>query len=192
MLGSKTVTTKLTSKSPQNTIISIYPLQTVFGRKKVATYVHEIKLCSNPVGIKQNLSQGNGNVSNPATDRFEYDDRNTDKPSSVTTQLPHMHTARSLRSGRACVPFGCYVATELFRNDDTTWIRAFSPILRCYLPKTVANPFHVFRQSKSSIKLCDKNREKFVFIERSRNKRFESKDGPKGPKTWLEAHLMIS
>ncbi|KAF2539617.1 hypothetical protein F2Q70_00005415 [Brassica cretica] len=37
---------------------------------------------------------------------------------------------------------GCYVATELFRNVDTTLVHAFSSTLRCYLPKTVANPFH--------------------------------------------------
>ncbi|KAF2573404.1 hypothetical protein F2Q70_00001179 [Brassica cretica] len=35
------------------------------------------------------------------TDRSEYDDQNTDKPSSVITQLPHMHAVRSLRSDRA-------------------------------------------------------------------------------------------
>ena len=38
---------------------------------------------------------------------------------------------------------GRYVATELFRNVDTTLVHAFSSTLRCYLPKTVANPFHV-------------------------------------------------
>ncbi|RIA05024.1 hypothetical protein BRARA_K00629 [Brassica rapa] len=71
-----------------------------------------VKSCSNPVWIKHKLSQGNGNVSKPATDRFEYDDRNTDKPSSVTTQLPHMHTARSMRSDRVQTKLGCNVATE--------------------------------------------------------------------------------
>ena len=58
--------------------------------------------------------------------------------------------------------FGRYVATELFRNVDTTLVHAFSSTLRCYLPKTVANPFHVSRHSKSSIKLYGKNRGKFV------------------------------
>ncbi|KAF2591220.1 hypothetical protein F2Q70_00038369 [Brassica cretica] len=66
--------------------------------------------------------------------------------------------ARSLRSDRASVPLGRYVATELFRNVDTTLVHAFSSTLRCYLPKTVANPFHVSRHSKSSIKLYGKNR----------------------------------
>ncbi|KAF2598331.1 hypothetical protein F2Q68_00010202 [Brassica cretica] len=42
----------------------------------------------------------------------EYDDRNTDEPSSVIMLLPHMHAVRSLRSDRASVPLGRYVATE--------------------------------------------------------------------------------
>ncbi|KAF2569750.1 hypothetical protein F2Q68_00027523 [Brassica cretica] len=83
--------------------------------------------------------------SKPATDRSEYDDQNTDEPSSVITQLPRMHAAHS---DRASVPLGRYVATELFRNVDTTLVHAFSSTLRCYLPKTVANPFHVSRHSK--------------------------------------------
>ncbi|KAF2595690.1 hypothetical protein F2Q68_00007719 [Brassica cretica] len=44
---------------------------------------------------------------------------------------------------------GRYVATELFRIVDTTLVHAFSSTLRCYLPKTIANPFHVPRHSKS-------------------------------------------
>ncbi|KAF2559104.1 hypothetical protein F2Q68_00014739 [Brassica cretica] len=43
----------------------------------------------------------------------EYDDRNTEEPSSFITLLPHMHAVRSLRSDRASVPLGRYVATEL-------------------------------------------------------------------------------
>ncbi|KAF2565691.1 hypothetical protein F2Q68_00026227 [Brassica cretica] len=90
--------------------------------------------------------------------------------------------ARSLRSDRASIPLGryvatklkpklgCYVAieleqelgrfvaTELFRNVDTTLVHAFSSTLRCYLSKTVANPFHVPRHSKLSIKHYRKNR----------------------------------
>ncbi|KAF3585717.1 hypothetical protein F2Q69_00029487 [Brassica cretica] len=63
--------------------------------------------------------------------------------------------AQSLRSDRASLPIGRYVATELFRNVDTTLVHAFSSTLPCYLPKTIANPFHVSRHSKSSIKLYD-------------------------------------
>ncbi|KAF3583114.1 hypothetical protein DY000_02029056 [Brassica cretica] len=47
-----------------------------------------------------------------ATDRSEYDDQNTDEPSSVIAQLPHMHAVRSLRSDRARAKLGRYVATE--------------------------------------------------------------------------------
>ncbi|KAF2617438.1 hypothetical protein F2Q68_00039213 [Brassica cretica] len=57
---------------------------------------------------------------------------------------------------------GRYVATELFRNVDTTLVHAFSSTLRCYLPKTVANPFHDSPPFKLSIKLYRKNRGKFV------------------------------
>ena len=49
----------------------------------------------------------------PDTDRSEYDDRNTDEPISVITLLPHMHAVQLLRSDRASVPLGRYVATEL-------------------------------------------------------------------------------
>ncbi|KAF2595869.1 hypothetical protein F2Q68_00008949 [Brassica cretica] len=57
---------------------------------------------------------------------------------------------------------GRYVVTELFRNIDTTLVHAFSSTLRCYLPKTVANPSHVPRHSKLSIKLYRINCGKFV------------------------------
>ncbi|KAF2535345.1 hypothetical protein F2Q68_00020349 [Brassica cretica] len=81
---------------------------------------------------------------------------------SVATQRPSVRSARSRRSDRARAKPGRYVTTELFQNVDTTLIHAFSSTLQCYLPKTVANPFHVSRHSKSSIKLYGKNREKFV------------------------------
>ncbi|KAF3574701.1 hypothetical protein F2Q69_00059134 [Brassica cretica] len=85
----------------------------------------------------------------------------TQRPNACSEQ-PSSSQARSLRSDRASVPLGRYVATELFRYVDTTLLHAFSSTLRCYLPKTVANPFHVSHHSKSSIKLCGKNRGKFV------------------------------
>ncbi|KAF2593441.1 hypothetical protein F2Q70_00043349 [Brassica cretica] len=70
--------------------------------------------------------------------------------------MSHRTRARrgSLRSNRTHVPlgryvatelepkFGRYIATELFRNVDTTLVQAFSSTLRCYLPMTIANPFH--------------------------------------------------
>ncbi|KAF3559505.1 hypothetical protein F2Q69_00015121 [Brassica cretica] len=80
----------------------------------------------------------------------------------VAAQRPNACSARSLRSDRAFVLLGRYVATELFRNVDTTLVHAFSSTLRCYLPKTVANPFNVSRHYKSSIKLYGKNHGKFV------------------------------
>ncbi|KAF2611712.1 hypothetical protein F2Q70_00012447 [Brassica cretica] len=115
----------------------------------------------------------------------------------VATQRPNACSARLLRSDRASILLGRYVATklepkigryvatelepklgryvatelepkfgryvaELFREVDTTLVNAFSSTLRCYLPKTVANPFHVPCHSKLSIKLYRKNRGKFV------------------------------
>ncbi|KAF3501327.1 hypothetical protein F2Q69_00043025 [Brassica cretica] len=54
------------------------------------------------------LSQGNGLVSKSATDKLEYGNWTKDKPSSVATQRPSIHTARSLRSDRARVRLGRY------------------------------------------------------------------------------------
>ncbi|KAG5376156.1 hypothetical protein IGI04_040752, partial [Brassica rapa subsp. trilocularis] len=86
---------------------------------------------------KYRLSEGNGHVSKSAADKFEYGNQTADKPSSIDTRRPSMHTARSLRSDRArakarsrrtdrarakarslhsdraIVPLGRYVATEL-------------------------------------------------------------------------------
>ena len=42
-----------------------------------------------------------------------------------------------------------------------------------------------------SLKLYDKNRGKFIFIDKNRNKRFELKDGPNRSKTRLETHLQF-
>ncbi|KAF3534521.1 hypothetical protein DY000_02042086 [Brassica cretica] len=141
MLGSKTVTTKLTSKSPQNTSMSVFPRQIVLGQKNVAAYVLEIKPCSNPVWIKHKLSQGNRNVSEPATDssnveigtqidlaqslrnyrtctlpgRYVATERLSRSVATVATQRPSSSQARSQRSHRASIPLGRYVATKLGR-----------------------------------------------------------------------------
>ena len=40
-----------------------------------------------------------------------------------------------------------------------------------------------------SLKLYDKDHGKFSFIDKNRNKRFESKDGPNWSKTCFETHL---
>ncbi|KAF3580616.1 hypothetical protein DY000_02031758 [Brassica cretica] len=123
VLGSKTVTTKLMSKPPQKQVWVSFCDNYASYRINVTTKDLEIKFCSSLGWIKHKLSQGNGNVSKPATDKLECDDQNTDKPSSVTTQLQNMRTARSLRtrslrSDRARVPLSRYIATELSRNVE--------------------------------------------------------------------------
>ncbi|KAF2536070.1 hypothetical protein F2Q70_00004756 [Brassica cretica] len=91
--------------------------------------------------------------------KHETSDKSSKK---VATQRPNAcsarslaklgrYQARSLRSDRASVPLGRYVATELFQNVDTTLVHAFSSTLRCYLPKTVVKPFHVSRQKIRSL-----------------------------------------
>ncbi|KAF2540912.1 hypothetical protein F2Q68_00031424 [Brassica cretica] len=68
----------------------------------------------------------------------------------VATELepklgPYVVTELEPKLGRYVVTersLGRYVATELFRNVDTTLVHAFLSTLRCYLPKTVANPFY--------------------------------------------------
>ncbi|KAF3589030.1 hypothetical protein F2Q69_00030223 [Brassica cretica] len=67
---------------------------------------------------------------------------------------------------------GRYVATELFRNVDTTLVHAFSSTHFTF-------PAILSYRSNFTVKTA----ESLFFIERSRNKCFESKDGPKGPKT---------
>ncbi|KAG5384889.1 hypothetical protein IGI04_036359 [Brassica rapa subsp. trilocularis] len=62
---------------------------------------------------KYRLSEGNGHVSKSAADKLEYGNQTADKPSSIDTRQPSMHTARSLRSDRAFFLIGRYVATEL-------------------------------------------------------------------------------
>ncbi|KAG5397803.1 hypothetical protein IGI04_019617, partial [Brassica rapa subsp. trilocularis] len=110
--------------------------------------------------------------------------------------------ARSLRSDRAIVPLGRYIATELGQARDRALvslgryvatglepkfgrcvaIKPFRTSIRhqslhsrqtfeCYLPKTVASSVHKPRKTRS--------------------KRVELEDGPKGPKTRLEAHPTI-
>ncbi|KAF2530724.1 hypothetical protein F2Q70_00030713 [Brassica cretica] len=58
------------------------------------------------------LQEPIGNIPRPTTDRSKYDDQNTDEPSSVITQLPHMHAVRLLRSDRARAKLGRYVETK--------------------------------------------------------------------------------
>ncbi|KAF3553965.1 hypothetical protein F2Q69_00015187 [Brassica cretica] len=97
-----------------NTVSAIKAYQ-LLGSKSVTTESMSESPCW---GRKRsNISHRN----HTQTDRFEYDNRNTDEPSSVITQLPHMHAVRSLRSDRAraklepssSVSLGRYMATEL-------------------------------------------------------------------------------
>ncbi|KAG5407588.1 hypothetical protein IGI04_013707, partial [Brassica rapa subsp. trilocularis] len=55
---------------------------------------------------KYRLSEGNRHVSKSAADKLEYGNKTVDKPSSIDTRRPSMHTARSLRSDRARAKLG--------------------------------------------------------------------------------------
>ncbi|KAF3486283.1 hypothetical protein F2Q69_00052397 [Brassica cretica] len=119
------VTTKLTSKSQKKKNV-----KTFFEK-----YFFEIDFVLRKVLGRKRES------SNKSSKRFA-----TQQPNACSARSLHSNRARakapSLRSDRASVPLGRYVATELFRNVDTTLVHAFSSTLRCYLPKTVANSFH--------------------------------------------------
>ncbi|KAG5373959.1 hypothetical protein IGI04_042728 [Brassica rapa subsp. trilocularis] len=96
---------------------------------------------------------------------------------------PSDRPARSLRSDRAIVSLGRYIATGLepkfgrcvaiepFRTSIRHQSLHSRQTFECYLPKTVASSVHKPRKTRS--------------------KRVESEDGPKGPKTRLEAHPTI-
>uniref|UniRef100_M4F077 Uncharacterized protein n=1 Tax=Brassica campestris TaxID=3711 RepID=M4F077_BRACM len=60
----------------------------------------------------ESMSESNGHVSKSAADKLEYGNRTADKPSSIDTRRPSMHTAPSLYSDRAVGVPGRYVATE--------------------------------------------------------------------------------
>ena len=59
------------------------------------------------------------------------------------------------------------------------------------VPEYVSHIMSHSHQLELSLKLYDKNREKFIFIDKIRNKRFELKDGPNRSKTLLETHLQF-
>ncbi|KAG5392712.1 hypothetical protein IGI04_022675 [Brassica rapa subsp. trilocularis] len=97
---------------------TIHPRITVFTksnlRKDIFTNSLAVKYRPNlNRTTKYRLSEGNGHVSKSAADKLEYGNQTADKPSSIDTRQPSMHTARSLRRDRAIVPLGRYVATEL-------------------------------------------------------------------------------
>ncbi|WZY77782.1 hypothetical protein YC2023_024166 [Brassica napus] len=59
-------------------------------------------------------------VSKSTADKLKYGNRTADKPSSIDTRRPSMAQARSLRSDRASVPLGRYIATELEPSSVAT------------------------------------------------------------------------
>ncbi|KAL0706333.1 hypothetical protein Bca4012_072759 [Brassica carinata] len=92
-----------------------------------------VKSCSNlNQTTKYRLSEGNRHVSKSAVDKFEYGNQTADKPSSIDTRRPSMHTSRSLRrdrarakawslrSNRARILLGRYVVTELEPSSVAT------------------------------------------------------------------------
>ncbi|KAG5411045.1 hypothetical protein IGI04_007364, partial [Brassica rapa subsp. trilocularis] len=129
---------------------------------------------------------------------------------NVATELEpklgrYVATERSSRSRPSSAKLGRYVATELEpKFGRCVAIKLFRTSIRhqpmhsrrnfeCYLLKTIASSVNVFRHSNSSIKLRGfETAERSFFIKRNRSKRVESEDGPKGPKTRLEAHPTIS
>ena len=106
--------------------------------------------------------------------------------------------SRSLRSDRPSHSFGHYVATDPSRTRSLlsrTSINGYDPnpcILVC--SSMLAPMYRSLIISHScrlelSYKLYDKNCGKFILIDKNRDKRFESKDGPNRSKTRLETHL---
>ncbi|WZY99161.1 hypothetical protein YC2023_071490 [Brassica napus] len=113
---------------------------------------------------------------------------------------PSSSQARSLRSDRVSVSLELYVrSVRSLRSDRTlpkhrydtnscilVYPTMLSPEDRSELSSFL--PTILRHQSNFAVKTV----ESLFFIERSRNKRFESEDGPKGSKTRLEAQLTIS
>ncbi|KAF3532181.1 hypothetical protein DY000_02039492 [Brassica cretica] len=115
----------------------------------------------------------------------------------IVTKRPNTCSARSLRSDRV------RVKAQLLRSDRArTKVRSLhsdraltkrqydiSPCILVY-PSMLSPEYHsepishsqpfLSYQSNFTVKTAESS----FFIERSRNKRFESKDGPKGPKTY--------
>ncbi|KAG5397888.1 hypothetical protein IGI04_019702 [Brassica rapa subsp. trilocularis] len=109
--------------------------------------------------------------------------RPSDRPARSLRSDRAQAEARSLRSDRALVSLGRYIATGLepkfgrcvaiepFRTSIRHQSLHSRQTFECYLPKTVASSVHKPRKTRS--------------------KHVESEDGPKGPKTRLEAHPTI-
>ncbi|KAF3543744.1 hypothetical protein DY000_02006534 [Brassica cretica] len=135
MVGSKTITTKLTSKSLKKKNVETFFDKYFFEIDSSLQKALRRKRESLDKSPKRNVTQRQ----NTCSARSLRSDRVRAK-------------VRSLRSDRTSIPLGRYVATELEpkfrsyvvtgRSIATTLVHAFLSTLRCYLPKTVANPFH--------------------------------------------------
>ncbi|KAG5413317.1 hypothetical protein IGI04_000884, partial [Brassica rapa subsp. trilocularis] len=151
-----------------------------------------------------------------STKKYSLGFKPNDRPARSLRSNQARAKARSLRSDRVIVPLGRYVATELSQARSLRSDRAIVPLgryvateLEPKLGRYVATELSQARSLRS-----DRTRAKarslrsdraivplgrYVATERSsrskprktRSKRVESEDGPKGPKTRLEAHPTI-
>ncbi|WZY86785.1 hypothetical protein YC2023_033169 [Brassica napus] len=116
---------------------------------------------------------------------------NSPKETDMYPIRPRTSQARSIRGDQACTQLGRYVATERpSRSVATSCILVYptmlSPEDRSELSSCL--PTILRHQSNFAVKTA----ESLFFIERSRNKRFKSKNGPQGSEKRLEAQLTIS
>ncbi|KAG5378435.1 hypothetical protein IGI04_026277 [Brassica rapa subsp. trilocularis] len=123
------------------------------------------------------------------------------KPSSVTThtrrpvamQQPNPSQARSLCSNRALVPLGRYVATELSqaRSLRSDRARAKARSLRSDRAIVPLGRYVAIELEPKLGRYVATERSSRSKLRKTRSKRLESEDGPKGPKTRLETHPTI-
>ncbi|WZZ44049.1 hypothetical protein YC2023_040308 [Brassica napus] len=117
----------------------------------------------------------------------------------VATQQLNTCSARSLRIARSLRSDRARTKVRSLRSDRALPKHRYdiSPCVLVYpsmlSPEDRSKPISRFPAILSyRSNFTVKTAESLFFIERSRNKRFESEDGPKGPKTLLEAQLTIS
>ncbi|KAF2606987.1 hypothetical protein F2Q68_00043928 [Brassica cretica] len=155
MLGSKTVATKLTSKSLKKKNI-----ETVFDK-----YWFEIDS-----SLRKALRK-----------KRESSDKSSTK---VATQQPNTCSARSLRSDRARTKVRSLRSDRALtkrRYNISLCVLVYRSMLS---PEDRSEPISRFPAILSYRSNFTVNTaESSFFIERNRNKRFELEDGPKGPKT---------
>ncbi|KAG5375005.1 hypothetical protein IGI04_039601, partial [Brassica rapa subsp. trilocularis] len=154
-----------------------------------------------------------------AEERIETSDESSKQ---VVTQRLNVRLARSLRSDRAIVPLGRYVATELkprlgryvaterparsLRSDRAPKLGRYVATERSSRSRPSDRPARSLRSDRARAKARSLRSDRaivplgrYVATElsqsskprKTRSKRVESEDGPKGPKTRLEAHPTI-